>query len=347
VRSIAAYHGIRVSKNTLMLQGTLRFAYPYQHGKGFITVHPKWRDQGFTLAEPHAAAMGGIRIRELQRDGRSFAELWTEMKQYVANDEPVYVCFSDIAPLWNSFLSEERHVQSPHGGHCVVLVGYDEDRNVAIVHDNHWHMGANRGTDMPYAEYPLELIERSWTERPSMPPWVYDGTTPVVPDLADMLATQSRIILGTHYNHDFKLPPVEGLVTGYAALDAAGDDLEATAQNGDLPSLLRGFDRFLETEWWMGPDGQPARAAWLSGVAAATGNADVESAAFYLDHSATQLARARLHYASLKQILRTGDADCDALIDQAHRVAECFRRAAGHERAAGEYLQRAANAFAG
>jgi hypothetical protein len=354
LRSIAAYHDVLLSKNTLMFLGTLHYGYTYVHGRRFVNQLPEWRRHGFTMAIDYAARSVGIELQHLDHNAaRPWAEVWEEMKAHVARDEPVYVCFKNMELLWDSirYTIDERWASAVHQGavaHCLVLVGYDEARGVAIFHDNHFYYENYGGVDLPYAEYRLAECERAFANRGIPAPFVFKRWRPVRPRVETMLAIQAAIVLGEKWNAVFAPPALPGVATGYAALLAAATDLAAaaTGEPAAIAGLLKGFDTVLGTPWFLGVHGQPARAAWLSGVAVATGNPHVEQAAYHLDHSATRWARAKWHYDLLQRELAQASPDRQVLGSQTAALAACFREAGEHERRAGECLRQAARTLA-
>lgn len=350
LRSIAAYHGIRLSKNSLMFQGAMRFTYPYISGRGFTTVVPEWAHHGFRLDTQYPARAMGIELEVLDhRPERPWSEIWSEWKSYVAAGEPVYFCTRNAEILWDAIGYSEPPLHDGDDrrniGHCVVLIGFDDEREIGIIHDSHFYYAQNGGVDLPLYEIPVEAIERACSERRVAPPFVFKGRTDARPSLAETLSLQAAIIGGTQYDASFAPPDLPGVATGFRALAAAADDVEAAPDPETLKQLLVGFDRFLRTRWWLGVDGQPARAAWLSGVSAATHNEDVEVAAYYLDASAISLARAADAYVPVRQELRDRAPRADVIAEQRHVLVCMLREAAEHERNAAERLACATRTF--
>src|SRR5437588_232393 len=68
IRSIAAFHGVEISKGTLDFQGAVRYGYLYVRGRGFAYHDPRWARYGFKLDLLYTARAAGVTLQDLNPD---------------------------------------------------------------------------------------------------------------------------------------------------------------------------------------------------------------------------------------------------------------------------------------
>lgn len=330
-----------------MFLGTFQFAFTYVKGRGFQTKLPGWNELGWFQDVERAARLIGVELVTLNNEAdRAWPDVWNEWKGHILRDEPVFVTFHNIESIWRGIGMKVRSDEGA-SNHNIVLIGFDEGRGVAICHDNHWWYGeTENGQDLPIVEYQIEDLQRAFRDDPrsrKTPNFVFGGLNKdrLKLPLHELLQSLSEMMLGDRVHASFAPPPLDTGDFGYRALALAAADLRSVTSITQAETLLKGFQRFLSTHWWMGVDGQPPRAAWLAGVALATDNADIEEASLHVDTTASELARARDRNAEVMARLALSRVNFRDIAKGISDIAGAFQAASEAERRAGVALKRA------
>jgi len=232
---------------------------------------------------------------------QTFENAWRTLKEFIAQDKPVFI--------------QGRL-------HSVLAVGYDDDDNLVYIHnpaggpDGGYLDRENFGAYVPVS---LETFENYWRTSPSGNR--YEMLVVVPPKVKPTVSWSEVLTVNAGY-----------LDVGTSDMKAFAIDLEAgfglTGENL-RERLLQVVDLPFDIGWVRREDA----AAFIEGLAQATGSKNLDDASIYLRSTAVCFAEGK---ALLENKLQAGE------IPDLARVADTLRRAADYQENAGESLMKGA-----
>jgi len=349
LRMILEYLGLKYPPSYLM--NLCGFNYGFRYSKAtkiaYAIPNPPLGPWEFMS---YAAEKIGCRV-EFFKD-RHWNESWELLKHYVDRDMPVLIARINMQGLWGS------PKPLPH---LIVLCGYDEEKGVVIVHDPALGevgeriqfmglVGLPKGKSGCYIEYDIDDFRKAWdlsgtpfedfgkngfaiiyapTERPII------SWAEIIDRNAKLTLGQVDEVIGKRICGDYTWGP-----DGIEELAAdVGNGFGLLEEPSELSPLL--FD-IRSHVFNIGSSHKADAHSFVAGIAAATGNQEMEEASSNLRYTA-------LHYeeglAQVDCIMNNRSINHEELKGCLARISEVLGRAAESERKAGESLAKAARAL--
>jgi hypothetical protein len=349
LRMILEFYGVKYAPSYLMNLSGFNYGFKYFKGANTAIACPEsplgpWEFMAYAVEKI------GCRI-ELVKD-KPWDESWELMKSYIAEDKPIYMPLLNMQHLWKT---------ADCMPHLVVLCGYDEEKGVVMVHDPALGElgegiqylppnGLPEGKSGSYAGYQIEDFAKACDLKET--PWhdfgknglcvIYPPTGELSISWAEVIDRNARLTLGQVEEVIGKYIGTNG-TSGPDGIIEFAHDLEEgfglLSQPAELITILNGLRSMT---FMVGSSYKKDAHAFLAGLAAATGNKDLDRASYFLRLSGLcyEQGLAEVDYAIQKQPVSP-----EVLSGKLARIAELLRRAAEYERVAGESLGKGAKAI--
>ncbi len=350
LRMILEFYGVKYSPSYLMNLSGFNYGFNYFKGRSLAFACPE-TPLGPSRFMAYAAQKIGCKV-SLIKD-KPWDETWTLLKDYLDKDIPVYMPLLNMQHLWKT----ARPVP-----HIVVLCGYDEEKGVVMIHDpalgevgeGIQYLGQNglaEGKSGSYAEFKIEDFKKACDLRET--PWqsfgrnglciIYPPTEQLSISWAEVVDRNSKLTLGRIDEVTGKRVDTD-IISGPDGIIEFAGDLERgfglLEEPTDLIAILDGQIRNLVFN--VGSSYKIDAHAFVAGLAAATGNQDLERASNYLRLTALCYEQA---LAQVDYMMQNQPVPQEILIRSLIRMAGVLRKAAECERQAGESLSRGARAL--
>ena len=359
LRMVLEFYGIKYTHSYLMnLSG---FNYGFRYFKG--------HDLAFAVSESYlgpwafmsyAAEKLGCRIEFTKN--RPWEESWELLKGYIEKDIPVYMPLLNMQYLWKTV----RPVP-----HVVLFCGYDEEKGVVMLHDP--ALGET-GEGIPYLprQYlpPEGLVEGELYEGKSGSyarfniddfrkacdlkgtAWQEFGRNGLCvihppagrPEVswAEVMRRNAKITLGKVNEVVGEKVAPDSAFGPDGIMELASDLEEGFGLTGDPKALVAILGGLSGMTFRVGWSHKVDAHSFLVGLAQATGNRELEQAAYNLRLTALCYEQG---LAEVEYILQKEASSPEVLLGKLARIAELLRRAAEYERKAGENMSKGAEAL--
>jgi hypothetical protein len=294
--------------------------------------------------------------------GKPWDETWKLLKGYVDKNVPVYMPMLNMEYLWKTAFPVP---------HIVLLCGYDEEKDVVMIHDpglgeigegiQYLPMqylppdglregGLYQGKSGAYAEFKMDDFKKACDLKGTSWEGAWkNGLAVISPPSGQPSVSWAEVI---NRNARLALGKIEGVIEeDLGDTNTYGPDgimeLAADIEKGfgllSKPEALIGILGGLSgTTFRVGSAYKKDGDAFLAGLAAATNNEDLGSASYYLRSAALCYDQG---LAEIEPIFEKKAAHAKDLSGALKRTAEVLRRAAEYESKAGESLISAAKAL--
>ncbi len=347
---ILEFYGMKYSTSYLMNLSGFNYGFNYFKGRSLAFACPE-TTLGPSRFMAYAAEKIGCKV-SLIKD-KPWDETWGLLKGYVDNNVPVYMSLLNMQHLWKT----ARPVP-----HIVVLCGYNEEKNVVMIHDpalgevgeGIQYLGPNglaEGKFGNYAEFAIDDFRRACDLRGT--PWQsfgINGLCIIHPPTRQLNISWAEVV---DRNARLTLGKIEEVIGEHAGTDTVSGPDGIMAFAGDLE---RGFGLIEEPEklvtilsgqirnlvFNVGSSYKIDAHAFVAGLASVTGNQDLERASYFIRLTALCYEQALTQVDYMMQNQQTPQKE---LRRSLNRIAELLRQAAESERKAGESLIRGARAL--
>jgi len=326
------------------------FNYGFTYFKGWDTAYscPATPDGPWEVLVYAADRIG---CKSLFVKDKTWDETWKTLKEYIDNDMPVLMVRLDMQYLWKTTMPL---------CHVVVLCGYDEEKGVVMVNDPALGEFGEGVRYLPpnglpadksgsYAEYSIDDFRKA-LDLEAMP-WAFTGKNGYCvisppedkPEIswAEVHKRNAEFTIG-------KIDEAMGrhIETGNIFGPEGIIELAALVKDGlGLKNSLEIIDRLASLRMLCFQAGNAYKtdaSAFVAGIAATTGNRELEKAAYSLKAAAVCFEQG---VAEIDHLLSVQSNPGDVLKQKLVRLPELLKRAAGHERQTGDSLSKAAQAL--
>lgn len=345
-RMILEFYDIKYTASYLMTLSGLNFGFTYFKGWNMAYSCPATPDGPWEILAYAADKMG---CKAIFVKNKPWNETWKLLKDWVNKDVPVLIARLDMQYLWKTAVPI---------CHVVVLCGYDEEKGVVMVNDpalgevgeGARYLPPNKITDKSgnYAEFSIEDFKKACDLKAI--PWAFEGingfcvlsppTRRRKISWAEVLERNARLTLG---QIDEALGKRVGTnnVWGPKGIREFAADLERGFGLSEKEAILKTLVGLRMLAFQAGNAYKADASAVVAGMAAVTGNRELEKAAYSLK--------------SAGQCFEQGLAEIDYVVNRPVppevlkaklvRISELLKRAAIYEEQTGESLSKAAKAF--
>jgi hypothetical protein len=277
---------------------------------------------------------------------------WKTLKQYIDKDMPIYTPTLNMQYLWK--------LQQP-APHMVVVVGYDEEKGIIMIHDPAlgevgdmepymFPIGLPEFPSGSYSEYKIDDFRKAWILKGT--PWYAlgdNGMCIIRPttkrpkiDWVEVMDRNAKLTLG-EVEEVIGAPAGSDERSGPDGIIQYANDLEKGFGLLEKPSELIEILNFARTiPFSVGISCKIDAHAFLAGLYALTEIEDLNRASYYMRLTALRWEEGM---SQIDLILRDQQISQEMLKNRLHRISKTLKTSAEHQRKAGESLANGAQAM--
>ena len=349
LRMILEYYGVRYTTSYLMNLSGYNYGFTYFKEAKMAFAGPATPLGPWQILS-YAAQKVGCQTK-FYKD-KPWEEAWRIMKEYLSQGKPVYVARLDMQHLWKT----TRPVP-----HVIVLCGYDEDRDVVIIHDpalgqtgeGIQYLSPNKlpdGTSGCYAEFPISEFRRACAVEEIQ--WAFSGKNgfciinPANKQLAiswlDVIKRNANLILG-NVEEEIGEPIPGHHRYGPDGLEEFARDLESGfGLFGEPPRLFAALGALRGLLFRSGSSYMFDASAFVSGLAALTADQELKEASNHLGLIGVCYDEC---LGEAEYILEHQSISPKSLEERLTRISSVLKRTADQARIAGKNLMEGAKAL--
>ncbi|MDH5696106.1 MAG: C39 family peptidase [Dehalococcoidia bacterium] len=349
LRMILEFYGVKYAPSYLMNLSGFNYGFKYFKGANMAIACPE-SPLGPWEFMAYAAEKIGCRV-DLVKD-KPWDETWELLKSYIAKDIPIYMPLLNMQHLWKT-----AHPMP----HLVVLCGYDEEKGMVMIHDPALGElgegiqylppnGLRQGKSGSYAKYEIEDFKKACDLKET--PWddfggnglcvIYPPAGEPSISWAEVIDRNARLTLG-QVEEVIRKRVGTNRTSGPDGITEFANDLEEgfglLSRPAELITILSGLQSMT---FMVGSSYKNDAHAFVAGLASVTGSQDLERASYYLRMTGLCYEQG---LAEVDSIMRDRSVPQRVLRGRLTRISEVLRRAAEHERKAGESLGKGAKAI--
>ncbi|MCJ7791625.1 MAG: C39 family peptidase [Dehalococcoidia bacterium] len=348
LRMILEFYGIKHTTSYIMNLSGFNYGFYYytEAKKAFGAPAGPHTPTPFMV---YAAEKLGCKVETI-RD-KSWDISWKSLKQYIDKDIPIYTPTLNMQYLWRL----EQPVP-----HVVVIVGYDEEKGVIMIHDPAlgevgdmepymFPIGLPEFPSGSYAEFKIEDFKKAWILEGT--PWhaLGNGMCVIRPtanrpkvNWAEVIDRNAKLTLG-RVEEVIGAPTGSDERSGPEGIIQYANDLEKGFGLLEKPSQLIEILNFARTlPFSVGISCKIDASAFLAGLYAFTGNEDLYKASYYLRLTALRWEEG---LAQIDLILRDEPISQELLSKRLNRISKTLNMSAEYQQKAGESLASAAKSL--
>ena len=359
LRMLLEFYGMKYSSSYLINLSGFNYGFTYFKGtnRAFACSESPFGPWPFMA---FAAEKMGCTC-ELIKD-KTWDETWKLLKGYVEKNVPVYMPMLNMQYLWKTAFPVP---------HIVLLCGYDEEKDVVMIHDpGLGEIGEGiqylpmqylppdglregelyRGKSGAYAEFKMDDFRKACDLKGTSWQGAWKNGLAVIspasgqPSVswAEVINRNARLALG-NIAHVIEEDLGDTNTYGPAGITELAADIERGFGLLSKPEVLIGILGGLSgMTFRVGSAYKRDGDAFFAGLAAATNNKDLGTASYHLRSAALCYDQG---LAEIEAFLKQGSDSMHALSSALRRIADVLRRAAECESKAGESLFSAAKAL--